>query len=258
MSSNDDEMNMEIDASLLRTKLEMIQSKRIENSWTKSNCDFMRITGDKILNERDLHLEASKIWSEYGERYTMIPVLLLNIATGIVNFSMSETIPVHWNYYIGSLNLAAAMLTSLSHYYKPIEQSEKHLHIARRFGRLHRSLLLELELPKKERQLYSDCIRLFKNEYDNIKTECPILPDKAYERLYNREKKLKNWSIFKTYKPHQQQNTQNPFAEKIDYSDDDNKVEEGSEIISDSDILEEQKNKYDVTIITYALDENQK
>jgi|TARA_Y100000389_G_scaffold204550_1_gene257917 hypothetical protein len=257
MSCNDDEMNMEIDASLLRTKLEIIQYKRIENSWTKSNCDFMRITGDKILNERDLHLEASKIWSEYGERYTMIPVLLLNIATGIVNFSMSETIPVHWNYYIGSLNLAAAMLTSLSHYYKPIEQSEKHLHIARRFGRLHRSLLLELELPKKERQLYSDCIRLFKNEYDNIKTECPILPDKAYERLYNREKKLKNLTIFRSYKPHQQQRTQNPFVKENNY-DIGEEVEKGSEIISDSDIVEEQQNHHDVTIITYALDENQK
>ena len=198
----DFEMDFEMEASLMRTKLELIECKRVENSWTKSNYDYIMSCCNKILTERNLHLEASKILSEYGERYSVLPVLLLNVASGIVNFSVSENVPVHLNYYVGALNLAAAMLTSVSQYYKPIEKSEQHLHIARRFGRLHRSLLLELELPKKERQIYSDCIRYFKTEYDNIKTECPILPDHAYERLYNRENKLNRWSLFSSNKPH--------------------------------------------------------
>lgn len=195
METTDHGTSSEYEASLLRAKLEIMNGKLVENSWTSSNCDFMRTMSDKILNERDLHIEASKLWATFGERYTVIPVLLLNTASGIVNFSVSGNIPQHWNYYIGTLNLVAAMMTSVSQYFRPIEKSEQHLHIARRFGRLHRSLQLELEIPKRERQLYSDCLRAIKTEYDNIKTEALILPDAAYEQFYNLAENKKKWNI---------------------------------------------------------------
>jgi hypothetical protein len=185
---------------------------------------------DKILTDRDLHIEASKLWATFGERYTVIPVLLLNTASGIVNFSVSGNIPQHWNYYIGTFNLVAAMMTSVSQYFRPIEKSEQHLHIARRFGRLHRTLQLELEIPKRERQLYSECLRTIKMEIDNIKTEAPILPNAAYEQFYNLAENMKKWNI-KTSK----------LAQKMK-----NKYMSGEPTETD-----------DITIVSHGLDDTQ-
>lgn len=241
MEISNQDVAVEIEASLMRTKLELLEAQRVANSWTQSNYKSMLKMCDEILKERNLHLEASKIWSEYGERYSVIPVLLLNMASGIVNFSVSENVPVHLNYYVGALNLAAAMLTSISQYYKPIEKSEKHLHIARRFGRLHRSILLELGLPKKERQMYSDCIRFFKTEYDNIKTECPILPDLAFERLYKRENNLKGWNLFNGNTPNYKEDYNNS---TFIFSNDDN-----------DDNLQEKNDS--VTIISHVLSDDE-
>ena len=195
METKDHDTSSQYEASLLRAKLDMMNGKLVESSWTLSNCEFMRTMSDKILTDRDLHIEASKLWATFGERYTVIPVLLLNTASGIVNFSVSGNIPQHWNYYIGTFNLVAAMMTSVSQYFRPIEKSEQHLHIARRFGRLLNTLQLELEIPKRERQLYSDCLRTTKTEYDNIKTEAPILPNAAYEQFYNLAKNKMKWNI---------------------------------------------------------------
>jgi hypothetical protein len=126
-------------------------------------------------------------------RYTL-PIIIISTITGTANFAQ-ETFPPAWHEYvpagIGALNLFAAILTTVSQFLKINELQESHRVSSIHYGKLSRSIRLELNLPVTERSHDgSNMVDICRSEFDRLIEQSPPVPGdvlRDFERKFTNE-----------------------------------------------------------------------
>lgn len=147
--------------------------------WHKSQEEILKSWGELCSCYRYLHFQAFLSYKRQCLRFT-IPIIIISTITGTANFAQ-ETFPVAVREYvpamIGTLNLIAAIMTTLSQFLKVNELQESHRVSSIHYGKLCRSIRLELSLPISERKHNgANMVDLGRAEYDRLIEQSPAIP----------------------------------------------------------------------------------
>ena len=144
---------------------------------------------EKILKEwseigssyRYLHDKAFQQYSAQNLRFAL-PVIIISTITGTANFAQG-TFPTAWQSYvplgIGTLNLAAGLITTIAQFLRVSELLEGHRAASISYSKFSRDISVELSLPIKERQGNGrDFVIKCRNELDRLIEQSPNIPQK--------------------------------------------------------------------------------
>jgi hypothetical protein len=155
-------------AQALKSKSWHVQQEKILKDWGESSSCY-----------RYLHFKAYQKHKATSMAFTL-PIIIISTFTGTANFAQ-ETFPDAWQEYvplgIGGLNLLAAIMTTVLQFLKANELMEGHRVASISYGKLSRTIKLELALPIYERSLGGmDMIDRCRTEYDRLIEQSPPIP----------------------------------------------------------------------------------
>ena len=164
---NDDNSNASESVTLTETK------------WTIDHEKIFIEWADKAMCYRWLHARAHEWFSFMNGLYT-IPVIVLSTLTGTANFAQS-TFPSSIRPYvpqiIGAINLVSAIMTTIYQFLKISEFMESHRISSINYGKLARTLTVELNLPVKDRNSGgAECVKVSRTEIDRLIEQSPTIP----------------------------------------------------------------------------------
>lgn len=162
-------------AQQAKSKSWHIQQEKILKDWGESSSCY-----------RYLHFKAYQKHKATSMAFTL-PIIIISTFTGTANFAQ-ETFPDAWQEYvplgIGGLNLLAAIMTTVLQFLKANELMEGHRVASISYGKLSRTIKLELALPIYERSLGGmDMIDRCRTEYDRLIEQSPPVPKDVLKKF---------------------------------------------------------------------------
>lgn len=144
--------------------------------WFPEQEEILKKWGENSACFRYLHYKSFQKFRKLSMRYTL-PIIIISTITGTANFA-HESFPVTWTKYvplvIGTFNLVGGILSTVQQFLKVNELLESHRVSSIHYGKLSRSIRLELSLPLHERNYNgSDMIEICKVEYDRLIEQSP-------------------------------------------------------------------------------------
>lgn len=160
--------------------------------WHKQHELILKGWGESSACYRYLHHKAYQYYRRQSRNYT-IPIIAISTIAGGANF-MQDVFPSEYRRYvpagIGAFNLIAAVMTALSQFLKLNELTESHRVSSIHYGKLARSIRVELTLPMDERNKDGiHMVEISRSEYDRLMDQSPSVPRHILERF---ERKYKN------------------------------------------------------------------
>ena len=163
----------------------------------KSSPKFWHVQQEKILKTwgeqaacyRYMHYKSYEKYKQLSMGFTL-PIIVISTMTGTANFAQ-KTFPESWQMLapvvIGGLNLFSAILTTVLQFLKINELLESHRVSSIQYGKLSRSIRLQLTLPVYERGQGGDVmIETCGAEYDRLIEQSPPVPNEIIQ-LFERE-----------------------------------------------------------------------
>jgi len=144
-------------------------------SWENHHEGIFIDWADKAACYKWLHEKSHTKYHRKRNYYT-IPVILLSTLTGTANFAL-ERIPEEnqaiATLVIGSLNIIAGVITTISQFLKLNELTESHRVSSIAWDKFHRSVRLELIKAPEERVDVSYFMKISRDEFDRLMETCP-------------------------------------------------------------------------------------
>lgn len=177
--------------------------KRFMNGWSKEQDALMADWSDIAGCYRWMHDRAEKEYTIKNMRMT-IPVIILSTLTGTASVGISsiadgdQTVQKYMNFGIGGLSLIAGILTTLNNFLRYAQLSESNRVAAISWGKLQRSIAVELALNPMERIDSLDFLKICRAELDRLIEQSPPIPDTvidSFEREFKDNKKLRRPDI---------------------------------------------------------------
>ena len=130
--------------------------------------------------------------------YFALPVIILSTITGTANFAQSSfpaAIQPYAPSMIGTLNLVAGLITTVSQFLRVSELLESHRVASLAFGKLSRNIAVELSLPIKERTTDGTAfLSACRVELDKLIEQSPSVPLSILSKF---DKKFENHDFIK-------------------------------------------------------------
>lgn len=160
--------------------------KPVEKKWHKQQEKILKDWGESSSCYRYMHFKAYQQYKQMNMRFTL-PIIVISTVTGTANFAQ-ETFPESIRQFvpigIGALNLVAAIMTTVLQFLKANELMEAHRVASIGYGKLARSIKLELQLPIYERtQDGMAMVTTCRAEYDRLVEQSPPPPDQAIKEF---------------------------------------------------------------------------
>tara|TARA_R110001592_G_scaffold51_2_gene279 strand:- start:3495 stop:4319 length:825 start_codon:yes stop_codon:yes gene_type:complete len=154
--------------------------------WHPQHEHILKGWGESAACYRYLHYKAYVMFKKLSFRFTL-PIIILSTITGTANFaqdSFPESARPFVPSAIGALNLGAAILTTVQQFLKVNELMESHRVSYIHYGKLARSIRLELTLPVSERgHDGNSMISICRTEYDRLIEQSPPVPAEIISRF---------------------------------------------------------------------------
>lgn len=154
--------------------------------WHPQHEQILKGWGESAACYRYLHYKAYVKYKQMSFRFTL-PIIVLSTITGTANFAQ-DTFPVGLRPYvpsgIGALNLFSAILATIQQFLKVNELMESHRVSYIHYGKLARTIRLELTLPVAERDHDGHgMVSLCRTEYDRLIEQSPPVPPSILVRF---------------------------------------------------------------------------
>lgn len=168
--------------------------------WNGRHEIILKIWGEEAACWKKMHEMAHSKYEFLNMKLTL-PVIIMSTLTGTANFAMSsfsEPWKSHVSIIIGSVNLLAGMVTTISQYLRVNESSEGHRVAALAYGKLTRIVTSELTLAPDERS--SDGLSLVRKcraEMDRLEEQGPDVSDDIIDKfLHVHGENISNQNIY--------------------------------------------------------------
>ena len=178
----------------------MEQEKKVAartREWYKAQENILRVWGEAAACYRFMNYRAFLMYKKSSMRFTL-PVIVLSTITGTANFAQEqfpESIRPMVPSIIGGMNLIAGLIATIMQFLKINELMESHRVASQSYGKLSRTIRLELALPLSERSMDGrDMVELMRAEYDRLIEQSPPIPTPVLDEF---EKEFRNSKIFK-------------------------------------------------------------
>lgn len=162
----------------------MDKEKKLPKIWHPQQEKILKSWGEAAACYRYMHYQAYCSYKNLSMKFT-IPLIIVSTVTGTANFAQ-ETFPPTVQPYvpsaIGGLNLITAIATTIMQFLKINELMEGHRVASVQYGKLSRTIRLELTLPLGERiQDGTTMVENCRNEYDRLIEQSPNVPKKTID-----------------------------------------------------------------------------
>ena len=166
--------------------------------WHTQQEKILKVWGEQSACYRYMHFKSYQKYKKSSMRFTL-PIIIISTVTGTANFAQ-DTFPVTWRPLvpagIGAFNLIAAIMTTILQFLKINELMESHRVSSIQYGKLSRSVRLQLTLPRDERyQNGAEFIEYCYQEYDRLIEQSPTISKsiiKLFEKEFPLRKQKKN------------------------------------------------------------------
>ena len=147
--------------------------------WHPQQEKILKSWGESAACYRYMNNQAFLMYKKSSMRYTL-PIIVISTVTGTANFAQS-TFPVGVRSYvplaIGSMNIVTAIMTTIMQFLKINELMEGHRAASIQYGKLSRTIRLELSLPLEERAHHgTEMVEYCRGEYDRLIEQSPSIP----------------------------------------------------------------------------------
>ena len=157
---------------------------KVPLKWSDQEEYLLSLWADRALCYKLMHEEAQRIYKRQHMWFS-IPVIILATLAGTANVAIASYVPsMHMStaqLVIGGVNLFCGVLSTLSNYFRAAEKCESHRNASVGWGKLYRSIFVELSLERDKRKPVVDFMRLSKNEYDRLTDNSPTVRASIYE-----------------------------------------------------------------------------
>ena len=162
----------------------MNEEKKLPKIWHPQQEKILKSWGEAAACYRYMHYQAYCSYKNLSMKFT-IPLIIVSTITGTANFAQ-ETFPPTVQPFvpsaIGGLNLITAIATTIMQFLKINELMEGHRVASVQYGKVSRTIRLELTLPLSERtQNGTNMIENMRTEYDRLIEQSPNVPKKMIE-----------------------------------------------------------------------------
>lgn len=141
-----------------------------------------------------LHSKSNLKYSKKRNMYT-IPVIVLSTLTGTANFAL-ERVPLKYrsecSIIIGSVNILAGIITTVSQFFKINELSEAHSISSISWDKFHRSIRIELLKSPNERVDVTYFMKTCRDEFDRLMETGPQIDKDIINKFYKKMTEGKN------------------------------------------------------------------
>jgi hypothetical protein len=170
--------------------ISMNEEKKLPKIWHPQQEKILKAWGEAAACYRYMHYQAYCSFKNLSMKFT-IPLIIVSTVTGTANFAQ-ETFPPSVQPFvpsaIGGLNLITAIATTIMQFLKINELMEGHRVASVQYGKISRTIRLELTLPLSERTLNgTNMIENMRTEYDRLIEQSPNVPKQmidAFEREF--------------------------------------------------------------------------
>ena len=153
--------------------------------WEKHHENIFIDWADKASCYKWLHTKSKIKYSKKRNMYT-IPVIVLSTLTGTANFAL-ERIPLTYrsecSIVIGSVNILAGIITTVSQFFKINELSEAHAMSSISWDKFHRSIRIELLKSPEERVDVTYFMKACRDEFDRLMETCPHIDSDIIDKF---------------------------------------------------------------------------
>lgn len=163
--------------------------------WHTSLEEYFASTGEKANCLAWCHKRAEAL---YSNRRTFIdlPVIVISAVTGFLSAgstSLFEDAKVS-SVALGVASLFVSVLNTAGSYFGWAKRAEGHRISAIHYAKLYRSLMVELGLPREERQPPASLLKSVRDQYDRLQEISPLLPAEVIKEFQTRFEKEKSIS----------------------------------------------------------------
>lgn len=146
------------------------------NEWNELQEKILKDWANKAICYQIMHEHSSMKYWNLNILYN-IPIIIITTITGTSNFAVTnlQTYNLIPNYIIGSFNILAAILTSISSLLGNAQKIESHKISSISWDKLSRKIQLELIKKRKDRIPVSEFIRNISDDYDKLIEISPFI-----------------------------------------------------------------------------------
>lgn len=147
--------------------------------WTPDHENILIDWADKAMCFRWLHAQANQQYSKANAWFT-IPVIIMSTVTGTANFAQDkfgEVVKPYVSMIIGSVNIAAGIITTIQQFLKVSELNEAHRVASIAWDKFYRNVKVELAKSPRERMPVTQMIKMQKEEFDRLMETSPVIED---------------------------------------------------------------------------------
>ena len=169
----------------------LVPKKPIEKVWHKQQAKILRDWAEIASSYRWMHYQAYMRY-KISNMWYMIPLIIMSTVTGTANFAQTSfPVAIRSNIpqIIGAINLFSAILTTIYQFLKISEFMESHRISSINYGKLARTITVELNIPVKDRATGgAECVKQIRGEIDRLIEQSPTIPGHVlvdYERMFS-------------------------------------------------------------------------
>ena len=156
-----------------------IKPEDMKRQWHAQQEDILKEWSEQAGCYRWMHERAYQVYKKQNMRFS-IPVIVISTITGTANFAQSgfpESIKGWAPLIIGTLNLAAGLITTIAQFLRVSELLEGHRAASIAYSKLSRNIAVELSLPSDERSMPGiEYIKQCRSDIDRLIEQSPPVP----------------------------------------------------------------------------------
>ena len=149
------------------------------NEWHPQQAKLLQSWAEIASSYRWMHNQAYMIYKKKN-MWFMLPLIIMSTVTGTANFAQStfpSLIRPYMPQIIGAINLISAIMTTIYQFLKISEFMESHRISSINYGKLARTLTVELNLPVKDRNSGgAECVKVSRTDIDRLIEQSPAIP----------------------------------------------------------------------------------
>ena len=152
--------------------------------------ELLRECADKAQCYRIMHTWDYNDYRIQAMWFT-IPVIILSTLTGTANFAQSSFPDEVIDYapmMIGSINIVAGIVTTISQFLRVNELQEGHRVASLSWGKYSRNLKYELSRHPRDRTPITEMMKISKQEFDRLMETSPPITEKTINKFTNKFK----------------------------------------------------------------------
>jgi len=162
--------------------------------WTAQLERIMQSEGEKALCNQILHRESETRYKRFADAVS-IPVIVLSTVAGALSasssslFGNSSVAPMA----IGALSISVGVLNTIGSYFGWSIRATNHKVTSILYGKLHRTLMVELALPRSTRASAKEILRLTRDQIDRLSEISPQIDKvviEAFKAKYSEYKDI--------------------------------------------------------------------